>query len=69
MLTPQAYLPRSLQGTFVLRLGYLILRGASRLDAFSVYPFRTWLLRHIMYNYSKPTYYRQSLLSVIYRLK
>ncbi len=24
--------------------GYLILRGASRLDAFSVYPFRTWLL-------------------------
>ena len=24
-------------------LGYLILRGASRLDAFSVYPFPTWL--------------------------
>ena len=24
-------------------LGYLILRGASRLDAFSVYPFQTWL--------------------------
>ena len=24
-------------------LGHLILRGASRLDAFSVYPFRTWL--------------------------
>ena len=24
-------------------LGYLILRGASRLDAYSVYPFRTWL--------------------------
>ncbi len=24
-------------------MGYLILRGASRLDAFSVYPFRTWL--------------------------
>ena len=24
-------------------LGYLILRGASRLDAFSVYPCRTWL--------------------------
>ena len=23
--------------------GYLILRGASRLDAFSVYPFQTWL--------------------------
>ncbi len=27
-------------------MGYLILRGASRLDAFSVYPFRTWLLCH-----------------------
>ena len=26
--------------------GYLILRGASRLDAFSVYPGRTWLLCH-----------------------
>ena len=24
-------------------MGYLILRGASRLDAFSVYPFPTWL--------------------------
>lgn len=24
-------------------MGYLILEGASRLDAFSVYPFRTWL--------------------------
>ena len=28
---------------FLLGMGYLILRGASRLDAFSVYPFRTWL--------------------------
>ena len=27
-------------------MGYLILRGASRLDAFSVYPFQTWLLGH-----------------------
>ena len=26
--------------------GYLILRGASRLDAFSVYPVRTWLPCH-----------------------
>ena len=26
--------------------GYLILRGASRLDAFSVYPVPTWLLCH-----------------------
>jgi len=25
--------------------GYLVLGGASRLDAFSVYPVRTWLLR------------------------
>ncbi len=29
---------------FLLGMGYLILRGASRLDAFSVYPVRTWLL-------------------------
>ena len=28
---------------FSFRMGHLILRGASRLDAFSVYPFRTWL--------------------------
>ena len=27
-------------------MGYLILRGASRLDAFSVYPCRTWLLSY-----------------------
>ena len=26
-----------------LAMGYLILRGASRLDAFSVYPFQAWL--------------------------
>ena len=37
-------LPRSLQGVLcVLRLGNLILGGASRLDAFSGYPVRTWL--------------------------
>ncbi len=29
---------------FFKRMGYLILGGASRLDAFSVYPVRTWLL-------------------------
>ena len=29
-----------------LTMGYLILRGASRLDAFSVYPVPTWLLGH-----------------------
>ena len=34
------------KGSYRLCGGYLILRGASRLDAFSVYPFRTWLLCH-----------------------
>ena len=34
------------KGSYSFRLGYLILRGASRLDAFSVYPCRTWLLCH-----------------------
>ena len=34
------------KGSYYLRMGYLILRGASRLDAFSVYPFQTWLLCH-----------------------
>ena len=29
-----------------LAMGYLILRGASRLDAFSVYPVRAWLPCH-----------------------
>ena len=32
------------KGVYSFRMGYLILRGASRLDAFSVYPFRAWLL-------------------------
>ena len=36
----------SSRGFTSLRMGYLILRGASRLDAFSVYPCRTWLLCH-----------------------
>jgi len=31
------------KGVYFFRMGYLILRGASRLDAFSVYPFQTWL--------------------------
>ena len=44
VLTPHSYLPRSLQGVLLISEGYLILRGASRLDAFSVYPVRTWLL-------------------------
>ena len=43
VLTPHSYLPRSLQGVLLISEGYLILRGASRLDAFSVYPVPTWL--------------------------
>ena len=31
------------KGSYFFRMGYLILRGASRLDAFSVYPCPTWL--------------------------
>ena len=34
------------KGSYFFRMGNLILRGASRLDAFSVYPFPTWLLCH-----------------------
>ena len=34
------------KGSYSFRMGYLILRGASRLDAFSVYPFPAWLLGH-----------------------
>ena len=34
------------KGVYSFRMGYLILRGASRLDAFSVYPVPTWLLCH-----------------------
>ena len=40
MLPPLPYLPCSLQGVLLPKEGYLILRGASRLDAFSVYPFQ-----------------------------
>ena len=36
------------KGSYYLRMGYLILRGASRLDAFSVYPFPAWLLCHAL---------------------
>ena len=32
------------KGSYCFRMGYLISRGASRLDAFSVYPFPAWLL-------------------------
>ena len=31
------------KGSYFFRMGYLILRGASRLDAFSVYPVPAWL--------------------------
>ena len=34
------------KGSYCFRMGYLILRGASRLDAFSVYPCPTWLPGH-----------------------
>ena len=45
MLPPFTYLPRRLQGVLLpYGMGNLIFRGASRLDAFSVYPFQTWLL-------------------------
>ena len=41
-LTPAAYQPCSLQGTLLAyAMGNLILRLASCLDAFSVYPIRT----------------------------
>ena len=44
MLPPLPYLPRTLRGSLLpFRMGYLILGRASRLDAFSVYPSRTWL--------------------------
>ena len=38
------------KGSYYFRMGYLILRGASRLDAFSVYPVPTWLLGHALGN-------------------
>ena len=43
MLTLAVYQTRSLREAFRSdkRMGYLILGGASRLDAFSGYPFRT----------------------------
>ena len=45
MLTPKTYQPCRLQGVLLAyAMGNLFLRLASRLDAFSVYPSRTWLL-------------------------
>ena len=42
--TPSTYQPCCLQGVLLTCvMGYLILRGVSRLDAFSVYPVRTSL--------------------------
>ena len=44
VLTPHPYLPRRLQGVLTdFSAGYPISGGASRLDAFSVYPCRAWL--------------------------
>ena len=43
-LHPEPINPVVFWGSYFFRMGYLILRGASRLDAFSVYPFPTWLL-------------------------
>ena len=34
------------KGSYFFRMRYLFLRGASRLDAFSVYPFPAWLPGH-----------------------
>lgn len=46
-----SYQPDRLSGVLLAcAMGYLILRGASRLDAFSVYPFQTWLLGHALGN-------------------
>ena len=36
------------KGSYCFHMGYLILRGASRLDAFSVYPGPTWLPGHAL---------------------
>src|SRR5699024_5418167 len=43
----------SLRG-LTLAMGYLILRWASRLDAFSVYPLPAWLLCHRLDNLTDP---------------
>ncbi len=46
-LPPSAYLPVLLSGILLdFSMGNLILRWASHLDAFSVYPFHTQLLSH-----------------------
>ena len=42
------------KGSYFFRMGYLILRGASRLDAFSVYPVPAWLLCHELGNSTDP---------------
>ena len=48
------------KGSYFFRMGYLILRGASRLDAFSVYPFQTWLPGHGLSNPTGPPAVRPS---------
>ena len=55
MLPPLTYQPCRLQGVLLAyAMGNLILRGASRLDAFSVYPFPTWLLCHALGSTTDP---------------
>ena len=48
------------KGSYFLRMGYLILRGASHLDAFSVYPCRTWLPGRALDNATGPPAVRPS---------
>ena len=61
MLTPLTYQPCSLHGSLpAYAVGNLILKGASRLDAFSVYPCRTWLLCHALGNATDPPAVRPS---------
>ena len=55
MLPPLTYLPNRLLGVLLAyAMRYLILRGASRLDAFSVYPVPAWLLCHAFGNTTDP---------------
>ena len=46
MLPPMTYLLVVSQWSYSSQMAVFFLRSASRLDAFSVYPFRTWLLSY-----------------------
>ena len=55
MLTPLTYQPLRLRGVLLsFEMGSLILEGASRLDAFSVYPVPAWLLCYAFGNTTDP---------------